>query len=448
VAKTPNPNDVLKLGQDVATLKANMPAKRWAQFVKSAHARGFTVGGAARGGPDALKERTTSSLKAQAAKSVADAYAPAAKALDTRQAAIGYLDEKRKNDDAAYRTWLSGEVGKLNAQAQAADATLAAQQTGIATETQNAIAAARADSLARMGATPGNVSDPSQSTALANVSNADEASTKHIAAAREQSAALTKIGGDSRALAGASLLAQQGARESTRQGDTLKALGDVNTDRTKMLSDQALATLTKSDSLIDKNTSIVQANREADLAGASLGLKQDSLAASVADSNRKYSLAKAKFGLDKWKADHADTVAQAKLKLGYDQIASREGVAAAKRQLDKELTKIRAKDKAKSKGVTTAERTVYNDIQTARSLFERWDKNNAVSLTQRDFEAQRLGIPTAAVEIGHELARNGGKVTNALRAKMRKAGLVHSAYFYSLAAGEAGGPAGPPKPKA
>lgn len=429
MAKTPNPNDVLKLGQEVATIKANMPAKRWAKFVKLAHDRGHTISGELRGGPDALKERTAASLKAEAQKNIADAYAPATKALSTREAAIGYLDEKRKADDASYRTWLTGETEKLNAQAAAADATLSTQQTNIAQETAAAIKAARADSLARVSQAAGNVSDPRQSAAL-DTTAADEVATKHVAAAREQTAALNKIGADSRSLSTTSLLAQQGAREATRAGDTLKARSELESDRTKMLSEQAAATVAKIDDLVKNNQSIAQANRESDLAGASLGLKQQDAAQAVLDANRKYKLEQAKFGLDKWKAENADVVARAKVDLGYDEIKSREGVAAARRKLDEKLTKIRAAGKAKSKGVTQDERDLYRGVDTVRGLFLRWDKNNAVPLAERDQHLRDMGYDDATINAARDLARNDNTPSTSTRALLRKIGIKHTGYFW------------------
>lgn len=428
--KTPNPNDVLRLGQNVATIKANMPAKRWRKFVKYAHARGHTIAGELTDGPNALKERTASSLRAEAQRSVAAAYAPATKALDTRTAAIGYLDDKRKTDDAAYRTWLTGETDKLNAQAAAADATLASQQSGIAAETKTAIDAARADSIARMQQNAGNVSNPAQSAAL-DTSAADTAATQHIQAARDQTAALTKIGGDSRTLASASLLAQQGAREATRIGDTYKALGEVASDRNKLLSDQAGATADKTDALLQRNVQITQANRDSQLAGASLGLKQDTLAQQVSDANRKYKLASAQFGLDKWKAQNADAVARAKVQLGYDHIKSTEGIAAANRKLNAKLAKLKAHAQANGKaGVTKDERNLYKDIVSAQGRVTRWTKLG-MPPDQITAKLRGLGADDVTIQIAEDLAANHGTISPSAAALARQLGIKHVGYFFN-----------------
>lgn len=428
-AKTPTPADVLKLGQQVATIKASLPPKQWAKFVKLAHSRGHTIGGELSTAPSALKEKTAASIKDQAAKTVAAAYAPATAALTTREAAISNLDAKRKSDDASYNLWLSGETDKLNAQAQAADTAIATQQQSIADTTKTAIAAARADSLARVGAQAGTVSDPTQSTAL-DTSAADTAETSKIAAAQTQTAGLAGVGANSAVLAKASLLAQQAAREATRQGDTWKAIGDVAADRNTLTGSQAKDTLAETDSLTTANATNVSATRDSDLAAASLGEKQDDLAQQITAANQKYKLDTAKYTLDQWKAKNAATVAQAKVDLGYAGISSREGIAAANRALNEKLAKIKAKGTAKKPTITTQERGIYDSIKKAQSLYDRWDKNNAVPVAQRAQKLRDMNFDEGVIEVAHAIAVNGGVMPQAARVKARKLGLVHSGYFY------------------
>lgn len=448
MSHAPTPADVLRLGAQTAAIKASMPKKRWAKFVKLAHARGFTINAMLSDSPDALKERTTASLRAEAQKTVTAAYAPADKALTTRQAAIGILDDKRKTDDAAYRQWLSGEVGKLDAQAKAADASLASQQQSIQDGLATSIAASHADSMKRAAAVS-SVSDPAQSTAL-DTSAADTHSAQRAAAATQQTATLAKVGGDARVLANASLLSQQSARESQRIGETLKALADVSSSRDKLNSDKAGALTSQLDTLTQRNTTIAQGNRDAQLAGASLGLKQDELAQTVADATRKYNLEQKKFGLDQWKATHAAEVAKAKVQLGYDQIASREGVAAAKRKLDERLAKIRAAQKRttqndKKKGVTTEERSLYRNVTTAEGIIARWHKNNTYPPDQiRQQLRSQFGLDDITIDVANDLWANGGHLSNSGRVKARKLGIIHSGYFWKPLPGEPGGPAGPP----
>src|SRR4051812_44209632 len=105
-ARTPSPEDVARLGQSLANLKAKTNPKDWAKFVRAAHARGVTIAGAVSGAPDPLKERLHSSLKAQAQRTVNDSYAPDLADLSRQDSRVQNLDAKRSADNAAYQQWL------------------------------------------------------------------------------------------------------------------------------------------------------------------------------------------------------------------------------------------------------------------------------------------------------------------------------------------------------
>src|SRR5689334_9102231 len=104
--KTGSVADQIRLGSDVAAVKANTRPNIWKQIVRQAHARGFTVAGVLSGQPDALKERTKSSLKTQAMKTVADAYAPSLEDNSRLADRVRALDAKRQSDNAFYNQWL------------------------------------------------------------------------------------------------------------------------------------------------------------------------------------------------------------------------------------------------------------------------------------------------------------------------------------------------------
>jgi hypothetical protein len=437
--KAPSTADILRLGPEAAALKASMPPKRWKNFVKQTHKRGNTIGGALSSAPDSLKERTASSLKAEAQRTIGEAYAPAEKTLSTREKALGYLDEKRKSDDANYRLWLSGEVGKINAQATAADTALATQQKTIADETATAIAASRADSLARVAAANGNVSDPTQSTAL-DTSAADAASTARVGAAREHTANIIKIGDDARTLSTAAIQGQQAARESEGATAVRKSYAELHADRMKLDVAKAGDTADKITSLMERNMANVAGTREADLAAGSLNLKREDAAQAIKDADRKYRLETRKTSLAEWKAKNADEVDRAKVKLGYDGIASREGQKAADRALDRELAKRRSRDKAldrDAKGgkdkpkVTQGERDLYRRVTNAKSYLDRWHANGAVLPEQM---RQRLktdfDIDDTTIDIAEDLRQNKGVLSQSARVKARKLGIVHSGYFW------------------
>lgn len=436
--------DVLRLGQEGAGLKGSMSRKRWKRFVKAAHDRGYTVRSAASDTPDALKERTRSSLQKEAASTIAAMYAPARKELSQRETSIGFLNQKRADDDAKYRQWLMGETDKLEAQARAADETLAKQQGDIARDHETATKAALADSMQRMGATPGNVSDPSQSAALADTKDADDASSSKIASARNFTADTAKIGEDSRQLTRASLIAQQGARDASRQGDTWRAMAEVASDREKLVLQQAADAASLVQDLFSQNAEKVKGAREFDLARVELGQKADSLAAEVAEANRKFRLEEKKFDLERFTARNKVLVDQAKIQLGYDQIENTQGKQKADAELRKWVERYKARQRVKENrddpkkgGITTEERTLYRDVLSASrkiaGLNADWKagKKGAIAPAKhRNYLMNEYGLDEATINVALDLYRNGGKLSSSGRAQARKLGITHVGYFF------------------
>ncbi len=446
--RKPTPMDVLRLGPEVASVKAAMPPKRWKRFVKLAHKRGFTVASALSDTPAALKERTSSSLRDEAKKTIATAYAPAKKELSTREASIGFLDQKRATDDASYRQWLVGETDKLEAQARAADGALATQQQGIQKDLEAGIAASNADSLKRMSASAGGVSDPNQSASL-NTTAADQRSRGSVANARSLSADMSKIGEDSRQISRASLVAQQGAREAMRQSDTWKAMAEVSGDREKLVLTQAADAASLVQDLLSQNVAKAQSNRELDLARVELGQKGASIAASIADANRKFGLEKDKFDLDRFAAKNKVLVDQAKIQLGYDQIENTQGKQKADQALRKwverfkarkraeEGGKDRADDTSAKKGITTEERDLYRDVNSARGIIKRmhddWKAKKPGAINPADMRQHlrtKYALDDVLIDVANDLWRGGGSLSAAGRAKARKLGIKHVGYFF------------------
>lgn len=443
----PKPMDVLRLGAQAASLKASMPPKRWKKYVKAAHKQGYTVRAQASGGPNALKERTPSSLRKEAQKTVAATYAPARKELSTREAAIGHLDQKRAADDASYRNWLTGETEKLDAQARAADTALASQQQAISDGNETAMAAAKQDSLQRMGAVAGNVSDPKTSTAL-DTTAADQRSRDSIADRRSLTADLTKIGEDARGMSRASLIAQQSAREAGRQADTYKAMAEVSTDREKLVLEQAANAATMVQSLMADNVAKVKSNREFNLAAGELGQKQDDLAADIAEANRKFRLEEKKFSLDAWVKKNAVLADRAKLQLGYDQIKARKGEKAADQAMRVWVEKYKARQRAsegdkdraakgkKKGGIKQTERDLYSDVQSAQGLITRmhadWNAKKPGAIApgdQRQHLRSKYGLGDLLIDVAVDANRHPG-LSSAGRAKARKLGITHVGYFF------------------
>lgn len=426
-------HDIVRYGAAAATLKASVKPRQWHQIVKFAHKNGYTVRSAVSDTPNILKERTVGSLRNEALRTVAKTYRPAEKALDTRQQAIMFTDAKRKADDASYRQWLAGETEKLDAQARAADSTLATEQQGIQTDVENSMAAAKADSLKRIAAQTGTVSNPAQSTSL-DMTAADQASRERVANARQRSNDVATIAEGSRGVANASLLAQQSANEASRQADTWKALADVADDRNKLTFQRAADAANAVQHALDNEVSKAQSNTQTDLAAAELGVKQQTLAEQVKEATQKFGLAKAQFSLDTWKAHHGAAVDAAKIQLGYAGIKERKGKAAADRALkvwlQKQSNRQHAKDRAQKgrlakgkNGVTTDERKVYRSVQTAAAMLAKG--RSRVYLRQQ-------GVDDGLIQLAENYNANGGHLNAAGAALARKVGITHVGYFFTV----------------
>ncbi len=435
MARRPSQKSILKHGPEIAAIKASMPPQKWRAFVAQAKKRGFTVAGALSGAPDPLKERTNKSLREQAEKTISAAYKPVTAELNRRDAAAGFLEQKRATDDAAYRQWIAGETDKLSAQARAADVTLAAQQSDIAQDLNAAQKAAVADSAQRMAQTAGNVSDPGQSTALDQTA-ADTRSREQVAAAREHTAAVTKIGAGADEMSRAAVLATAAVREATSTAEHWKTLAGITADRKQAALGQAKDTAGLLTDLKAGEVSKAQTMEELRLAGAELGVKKMDIVQQAKLAAKKYGLENRKFSLDKWKADHADAIARAKVQLGYDEILARDGQKAADRALDRWAVKYREKhadarddDAGGKKGITDDERETYRAVETVRQRVANKIKNGKTPAQIRK-ELMELGYDAVMIEVANDLARNGGVLSPAGADKARRLGIKHVGYFY------------------
>lgn len=452
-----NPKDVLKYGPQVAAVKAGMPKDRWNFLLHYAKSHGHTVAGQLSGLPAPLMERTNASLRKQAEKTVGASYKPVEATFNQREAAAKFLADKRATDDAAYRAWITGEADKLDAQAHAADATLLTQQSDIASEQKADQTAARADTLQRVAGMAGNVSDPSQSKAL-DMTDADQHSRDQVANARTLTGDMMKIGNDAGTMAHAALIATAAIREATHSADNSKILAGIGTDRTAAAAAKAKDVAGMFSDLQAGEVSKAQSNQQTALAGAELGVKQQSLAQSIADANRKYGLEKQKFNLDKWKAQNAATVAQAKIQLGYDHIAATKGQHAADEALKKWVEKYRAKkaqerqdSKPGAKGsVGKEERPLYRQTVTVLGLIKREHQRGTDPSKIRQ-KLRKAGFDDAMITVAEDLRVHGGVLSPAGRAVARRMGILHPGYFWpskpsyeaQINAGTVAGPPGP-----
>ena len=240
---------------------------------KLAAKRGLTLEGLLQSGPSALKERSPAYLRKQAIKTVSGAYAPAVSQLNDRESQINALDAKRQLDNKFYRDWLAGQQAKADAVSQASDAQLLAATGAAHDAVAQRYAAAGQGLQAQDAATPGNVSNPAQSTATLNASKDKAVGAADIANA----AAVGQVArsGTERSALQAANFAQFAALESKRMADTYKALAQVASDKHSTQLQEAADTTKEIARLLDQEVSKAQSNENFQALTNKLGLQQD-----------------------------------------------------------------------------------------------------------------------------------------------------------------------------
>jgi hypothetical protein len=379
VAKTKNKSkvsyaDQVRLGPDVAAAKARMSSSDWKSLVKTAHSKGFSVAGMLSGAPDALKERTRSSLVDEANKTVNSAFKPASDALNQQESGIHALDAKRQADEAHFQSWLKSQQDSMAARALSADQQLASQQQAIQDQTRQGYAEAQQNAYQNAAATPGNVSDPHSANAL-NLSADAQRANDNVAAQRQATASMTNnargyLVGAQGVSAG---LAQQA--QVQRASDTSKALNDVGKQRSDLLAKSASAAADEIQRLFSAEADKADANRNYVAAAQKLGVSQAAVeqratAAAVASADKAASR-KTQVSIANAKIKSAESLANKRLSLDKYRIAS----TAEQKQLDRALkTQLASKGKAVSSAdlrlsSTTAARLskIKSDIQSLRT---------------------------------------------------------------------------------
>jgi hypothetical protein len=425
VAKTKKPRfiDVVRYGEDLASLKINHP-KRWNTLRAVAKKRGVTVAGLTSGAPAALQERTDAALRREAGRTVGSAYAPAREELNRRQQANANLAAARDAAETQYKQWLDGTVGSLRADAAAADGALALTNEKIHQELVGAQAATTTE-LAKRLQEARLTSDPSQSTALAGVAAGQQQALAKEGASREHSAALKKIGADSNTTAYASLLATAPARDARNRADNTKLANDVITDRDSLLLKQAADAASLLGDLRQDNRSRAQANREFGLAMGELGAKREQIASDLTQFNETLDLKKKEFNLARWQAQNRQLNDKLKIQIEYDKIAAQNGRAAADRALKRRVQSYKeAHPNAGGGGGGAADRKQERkDYQIIESLRSR--AANAKNKGQSDavIRANLLakGYSDVQIDIALDLIRNAGALSPA---GVRKARLI------------------------
>lgn len=442
----PRQSAIIRYGPEIAQLKNRMSPDAWHKLVKTAHKQGFTVKGALSGEPDALKERTRSSINRQAQRTVAASYKPVYQQLDARSSAIQALSKKQADDEATYRTWLANQADVIDAQGRAADAALAGQQQDIQNTNRDAWTAAMADSAARAAGMAGNVSNPQQSTALNSEAVAAQHSDELVQNQRETTANMLHVNADSRALSRSALIAGAAADQAKRIGDTWAALGKVASDRQSATFQQAADAAKMVQDLLGQEVQKAQTNQQTDIAAQELGVKRDSLAQQAAQAAARLKLDNKKFSLAAWTAQHKAATDQAKLQLGYEQIKASKGKAAADRALSKWLQKQRNRnaslDRAQraksggsgSGGPTAGEKKdsnkMYQTIETIRDWLYQGVSKHGRTLAESRNSALAQGYSQPEVALALELRRSGGHLTPAARRMAINLGIVNPAQYW------------------
>jgi hypothetical protein len=263
----------LTVGPTAANVRSQVSREQWKKLVKAAHRQGFAVDSFLNPDiPRPLKERTGKSLRAEAKKTILEAYKPAEQELTDREKKIKALDAKRASDNAYYNDWLKTRSDQLIENQKTAKAAHDARQAEIQRQLGTQLEAGKHAAAKAAGGHAGVVSDPSQSTALANSGEADRAS-KNVAGAVGLAEQQSHTNEGHLAATAANNFAIVAAEEARRIAQTWEGLKDVADDKQKVQLSKAADTAKEVARLLDGEVGKANSNREAYLAGAVLDVK-------------------------------------------------------------------------------------------------------------------------------------------------------------------------------
>lgn len=316
--------DAITLGPLASAVKGKVSKKQWSTLVKQAHARGFAINSYLdTSTPDPLKQRTQASLAAQAKRTVAAAYKPAETELSQAESRIKAIQDKRDLDNKYYQDWLASKNAELATQQQTNTKALTDGITALQNSTAQAYAGQQGQEAAQLAATPGAVSDFSQSKAL-NIDLTAQQMHGLSQMAATGSAALTQQGVDNTQLAQtqANAFAFMAAQRAKQQSDTFTELAKVADARQKLVLDKAAAASKEASRLLDNEVNKANSNRNYQAAAEKLGLQTQQFLAD--DANKKASLA--------IQGKNADTAAKRADETNRHNLASEEEAKAARLQ--------------------------------------------------------------------------------------------------------------------
>lgn len=433
--RKPLPEDVARLGREMATYKRNNP-RAWKKLVKTAHSRGFTVAAQFSGVPDPLKERTRTSLKKQALRTVNAAYAPDETELDEQGKRIAAINAKRAADENTYQAWLQTQQQAIITNAQAADAelvnrTAAAQQTA-----QQAWSANQAQAQQALADTPGTVSDPSQARALDLSAAAQKANAQAAAETSRTAQSVAASGTQLRTLQSASLANGQ-AQRATIQADTTKANADLFDARVKLKLTKAADSMKEVTRLYDAETEKANANRDYAAATEKLGIQAEGQRLDAKAKERDYKLAEKKLTLAQLIAEDDRAADEARIKVDYDKLAQDKGKAAADRALKRELeasrtARAKERDKTAKGKVTAGQRkdsaSAIKRVSSISRDISRLHKKKGLKRPIREVLAAK-GASDIEIDVANDLWKNKGKLSPAGRRKARSIGIIVPSYW-------------------
>lgn len=432
--------DALRLGADVANAKAGIDPKAWKKMVLDAHARGRTIRSQLfeSNQPDALRERTQSSLQAEAEKSLADAYKPAEVALTSEASRAQALSAKRAADNIVYRTWMEQQQAAAATQAAGAqqryEQYLAGQQ---AAATQDLQGQARA---AAQG-TPGTVSDMKDSTAIKGLSADEKRSEANVANARAATAALIPAMQAQQQNLALATRGSYDAGEARRVGDENKDLTAVMSAREKLATSKAADVIKEFTRLKDNEYTKATGKRDYAAAAEKLGLESFKVQQQATQFDATLKIKTAKQKLDELTARQDKALGDARIKVDYDKIAASQGKAEADRLLKRELDHnkdareaAKRADKKKAGG-TPAEKAradkadgVVNNVLTTLKQLHASHPGGTVSPNGKAIGFREYlmgkGASTLAIDVAEDLRKNNGKLSAAGRAKARRLGIT------------------------
>lgn len=298
-----------------AALWPKLNRKQRKAIIKKAHAKGYSVEGfLAANTPDALKERTRSSIRSQAESTIEAVYRPAEAELESRDKRVRALDEKRKNDNSHYLGWLQNQSEKMRADTAVADQALQERQRQIQSDVTNAYGELNKQAVAAVQGQEGVVSDVKEASAL-DFSEEGKHATEAVANQRATTTAMIGTREKHAAALSANNFALAAANEARRNADTWKALGEVADEKTKLQFTKGADAAKEIARLLDQEITKAQSNREFDVAVSKLKLDALEERNDQRNADRQFGLEKDKFNQAKREWRHQVRVDRAKLQI-------------------------------------------------------------------------------------------------------------------------------------